>query len=223
MATFPNPTTGVGVAANILIAGTENSGDTTPGLNDVVLSLSGAGGNPESFQLNPQIVDAEGNPVDPGTAFTLSAVAASSGDTAVYTGTITGGGSNAFAGKTFVVAGFAAANNNGTFICTASSATTLTLENAGATAVTAAGTATEQETTNSLTYSADGSASYTQGTYNPGTNPTRANVVSVSASGNITTNGVTGGSVVEVAYPAFNGGNVATGKVYAEVNVTVVE
>lgn len=222
MATYPGNTTGVGVAAKILVAGTENSGATTPGYNDIVLSLSGANGLPTSFQLNPQLVDADGSPVEPGTVFTLSAVAASSGGTAVYTGTITGGGSPAFVGDTFVVAGFAAANNNGTFLCTASTTTTLTLENADATAVTAAGTATEQETTNSLTYRTDGSASYTQGTYNPGSSPTRGTVVSVSASGDITTNGVTGTSVVGVDYPIFNSGNVATGKISAQVNVTVV-
>jgi hypothetical protein len=54
---YPSPTTGLGVAAKILVAGTENSGDTTPGYNDVVLSLSGDNGA-ESFQLDPQIVDA---------------------------------------------------------------------------------------------------------------------------------------------------------------------
>lgn len=77
--------------------------------------------------------------------FTLSAVAASSGGTAVYTGTITGGGSNAFAGFAFTITGFAAANNNGTYVCTASTTTTLTLTNANASAVSTAATATPSQ------------------------------------------------------------------------------
>lgn len=156
--------------------------------------------------------------------------------TAVYTGTITGGATNAFAGETFDVAGFTGANNNGTFIATASSATTLTLENAVATAETHAATATAQESLgNELTYVADGAASYASGTSfpspAPSENPTK--VVTVSATGLITA--VTaGGSVVEVSYPTFNNlsgdtgaisPNPATGlplnKIYAEVNVTV--
>jgi hypothetical protein len=72
----------------------------------------------------------------------LSAVANASSGLTVYTGTITGGGANAFAGFVFVITGFASGNNNGTFICTASTTTTLTLSNSAGTAVTAAGTAT---------------------------------------------------------------------------------
>jgi len=44
--------------------------------------------------------------------------------------TIPGGGSNAYIGFQFVVAGFDKSANNGTFTCTASSTTTLTLNNA---------------------------------------------------------------------------------------------
>lgn len=63
----------------------------------------------------------------------LASVAASIGTTAVYTGTIIGGAVlNAFAGFTFTVYGFTNSTNNGVFICTASSATTLTLANAAA-------------------------------------------------------------------------------------------
>ncbi len=228
---YPLPTSGSGIPARIKIAGTENAGDTTPGYNDIVLSMSGSDGNPETFQLSPIIVDALGVPLALGTQFTLSAVAASSGGTAVYTGTITGGASNAFEGETFVVAGFTATNNNGTFICTASSATTLTLENGAATAVTAAGTATAQESTQFLSYYTDGSSSYTQGTYNFGTSPTVGEVVSVSSTGLLTTNGVEGTSEVTVAFAAASntGGNtsingvvVPTNKIQASVSVTVV-
>lgn len=59
----------------------------------------------------------------------------------VYTGTITGGASNGLVGQGFTVAGFTNAQNNGTFACIASSATTLTLNNAFAVAESAAATA----------------------------------------------------------------------------------
>ena len=164
MSQFPSPTTGLGVAAKIVL-----QGNVTPpgqeakagvnGYNKVRLSLSGANG-PTTFQLNPQIEDVAGNPITPGTAFTLtsvatgsapvltlSAVAASSGNQAVYTGTITGGGSNAFAGHGFIIAGFTNSANNGSFICVASSTTTLTLVNEFAIAETHAGTAQDEQGT----------------------------------------------------------------------------
>ena len=66
----------------------------------------------------------------------FSSVAASVGDSAVYTGSFAGGSGNAYAGYSFIVAGFANAGNNGNFACTASTATTLTLVNAHAVAET---------------------------------------------------------------------------------------
>jgi hypothetical protein len=79
----------------------------------------------------------------PGTgALTLTAVAASSGGVAVYTGTITGGAANALVGVYFTVAGFTLPSDNGFFVATASTATTLTLANPSAVAQTHAGTAT---------------------------------------------------------------------------------
>jgi hypothetical protein len=72
-------------------------------------------------------------------------VAASSGGSAVYTGTITGGGTNNFVGLYFVIAGFTKGSNNSPaqgFLCTACSTTTLTLSNSNALAETHAGTAT---------------------------------------------------------------------------------
>lgn len=142
---FPAPTTGIGVAAKINVAGNVNaipSKQFVPGYNRVVLSLSGANG-PTTFQLDPQIVDVANTPIALGTAYTLSAVAVSNGpgtltlasvalpssNVAVYTGTITGGGSNAWAGYSFVVTGFVNAANNGNYVCTASTTTTLTLKN----------------------------------------------------------------------------------------------
>lgn len=78
----------------------------------------------------------------PAGALTLTAVAASSGGSAVYTGTITGGTTPNYVGNSFVIAGFTKGVNNGTFLCTACSTTTLTLSNPGAVAETHAGTAT---------------------------------------------------------------------------------
>lgn len=48
---------------------------------------------------------------------------------AIYNGTITGGANNAYVGLTFTVTGFTNTSNNGVFLCVASTATTLTLNN----------------------------------------------------------------------------------------------
>lgn len=86
--------------------------------------------------------------VTPAAALVLSAAAAASSGSTAYTGTITGGGSNAFAGLYFVVAGFTKATNNSAyaggqgFLCTASTTTVLTLTNALGVAEAHAGTAT---------------------------------------------------------------------------------
>lgn len=153
-----NATTGLGVANNILVA------DNTPGYpNQVVLSLSGNTW-PTTYQLQPNIVDASGASIALGTAYTLSAVASATpvpyvltavaaataniagSAQAVYTGTITGGGSNAYAGRQFGITGFAASSgaNNGLWQCVASTATTLTLQNPFAVAETHAGAAQDQ-------------------------------------------------------------------------------
>lgn len=78
-----------------------------------------------------------------GTFLALTSVANASGGSTVYTGTITGGGSNAFAGLRVVISGFGLSSgvNNGTFYCTASTATTLTLSNASGVAETKNGQA----------------------------------------------------------------------------------
>lgn len=153
MAFSPSPTTGLGTAANILTTGNINPGVTKPGKNGVKLSLSGTN-YPTTFQLKPQIVDVAGTEQAAGVvlvltsvaatspaAYTLTAAAAAVAGSTVYTGTITGGASNAYAGRLFTIAGFDLTANNGTFECTASSATTLTLSNAAGVADTHAGTA----------------------------------------------------------------------------------
>ena len=150
-----NQTTGLGVAAKIAVPGNEIPIKTVPGYNNVQLSLTGINGWPTTFQLDPTIEDAAGNPwlgtatftitavanATPG-AFSLTSVTNSASGTAVYAGTFASGGSNAYEGNVVTVSGYtgAAAVNNGTFLVTASTTAGLTLNNPNAVAVTAAGT-----------------------------------------------------------------------------------
>lgn len=67
---------------------------------------------------------------------TVSSVAAAGGTLGpngtactVYTGTFTNGGTNAYAGLVLCASGFATAANNGTYLCVASTTTTITLAN----------------------------------------------------------------------------------------------
>ncbi len=85
--------------------------------------------------------------LDAPAPFALTSVANAAGGNTLYTGTITGGGSNALVGVVFTAAGFTNAANNGTFTCTASTTTTLTLSNAAGVAETHAATATASPTT----------------------------------------------------------------------------
>lgn len=75
-------------------------------------------------------------------SFVLTSAGTASGGTTVYQGTITNGASpaNAWQGFYFVVSGFVTGANNGTFLCSASNATSITLVNAGGVAETHAGT-----------------------------------------------------------------------------------
>ena len=79
-------------------------------------------------------------------ALTLTQVSVS-GTAVTYTGTITGGGANAYAGWAFAMTGFTNASNNGTFIVTASTATTLVVTLVAQVNETHAGTATSASTT----------------------------------------------------------------------------
>jgi len=82
--------------------------------------------------------------IDCGTTGSLavSSVASASGSSTVYTGTFgSSAASNGFAGLVFQIAGFTNSPNNGTFTCTASTSTTLTLSNTQGTAETHAATA----------------------------------------------------------------------------------
>jgi hypothetical protein len=88
-------------------------------------------------------VNVDVDTVQQAIALTLTAAANASGGNTAYTGTITGGGSNAHVGKKFTVTGFStSANNIANALCVASTTTTLTLVNASGAAETHAGLAT---------------------------------------------------------------------------------
>lgn len=72
------------------------------------------------------LLDSNGNVLGTPSPFTLSQVSVS-GSVVTYTGTITGGGGNAYNGVSMVIAGFANGGNNGTFTVTGSTTTTLTV------------------------------------------------------------------------------------------------
>lgn len=80
----------------------------------------------------------------------FSAVSASAtgvgAGTGVYTVTLTGGANNGLAGQTVVMAGFGTSANNGTFLITASSATTITTTNSNSANSGANGTCTIGDT-----------------------------------------------------------------------------
>jgi hypothetical protein len=167
-----NATTGANVAAAIVVP------DNTPGYsNQLVLSVSNTTW-PSTFQLAPQLVDATGAAVSIGTGlaitsvasatpvpYVLTSVAAPTGPSglgvAVYTGTITGGASNAYVGRQFAITGFVAngGSNNGFWQCVASTATTLTLQNPIAVAETHAGAAQDETATAVYTGTITGGAS----------------------------------------------------------------
>ncbi len=105
-----------------------------------------------SFQLSDGTIRVI---IDTGSSGSLAVTSAdnASAGTTVYHGTFPGGGSNGFAGLIFLIAGFATnLGNNGTYTCTASTATTLTLSNTAgvsetiaATAITAGGVYYDQQ------------------------------------------------------------------------------
>jgi hypothetical protein len=69
--------------------------------------------------------------IDTGTSGNLSLTQATlSGLNTIYTGTFPAGAGNAYVGLFFQITGFTNSGNNGTFLCVASTATTLTLANA---------------------------------------------------------------------------------------------
>jgi hypothetical protein len=94
-----------------------------------------------SFQLSDGTIRVIIDTSSSGLLTVTSANNASAGTT-VYNGTFPGGGSNGYVGLKFLIAGFGTnAGNNGTFTVTASTTTTLTLNNPAGIAETIAATA----------------------------------------------------------------------------------
>jgi len=71
-------------------------------------------------------------PPAPGITLNITSVAPTGGDFAIYTGTITGGANNAYFGLMATILGFTNPTNNGVFLCSGSTATTMTFNNAAA-------------------------------------------------------------------------------------------
>jgi uncharacterized repeat protein (TIGR01451 family) len=102
----------------------------------------GIAGTPAWVETNDTFLSTgTGYPSGAFGTFNLTSVASAAGGDTVYTGTFTGGAGNTLAGYIFVVDGFANSANNGRFISTASTATTLTLNNAAGVAQTGTATA----------------------------------------------------------------------------------
>jgi hypothetical protein len=138
--------TGVSTVGNLLtVIGANNFK-----VNDTV-TLSGLTTAPEFNGQTLQIIAVssqwfqastvpQGGPY--GTTFTLTSVAASVGNDAIYTGVITGGGGNVFAGDMVTILGFSNPQNNGTLNVVGSTPTTLTVVNSEAVSESAPATGT---------------------------------------------------------------------------------
>lgn len=96
--------------------------------------------------------------------------------TGVYTVTLTGGASNGLAGQVVVCAGFGTSSNNGTFLITASNATTITTTNINSNSTGAMGTCTIGDTFKLALYTSSATLDKTT------TNYTSTNEVGASGS-----------------------------------------
>ncbi len=134
--TFPITITGCtfgGGAITITGAWLGGAGNAYKGLTFVTSGFTSAGNNSggggfpctASSAGSITLTDAGGASSAAGTPIANLAV----GAVTLYTGTITGGAANAFSGISFIILGFDTAGNNGTYVCVASTATTLTLQN----------------------------------------------------------------------------------------------
>src|SRR5260370_6721982 len=138
--------------------------------------------------------------------FNITSANAPAGATTVYNGTFTGGAGNAFVGVPFTIAGFSGGGtaDNGTFPCTASTATTLTLNNANGVLRTQAATATTQAFQNVTGITYNGVALTRAGFHNDSTNVRRVEMwyLVAPASGNnsvVVTESIVGGGSVPTA------------------------
>jgi uncharacterized repeat protein (TIGR01451 family) len=151
------------------LATTSLAGRVTQAANTVTLSHNTIAGS------NLLLVVGVSMNISSQASFNLTSALAASGGNTVYNGTITGGAANAYVGLTFTVAGFTfpAAADNGTFTCTASTATTLTLSNAAGVAKTQGTTATTSAMTSVSGVTYNGVALTRAGFHNDSTNVRR--------------------------------------------------
>jgi hypothetical protein len=145
---------------------------------------------------------------DPGTAtptFSITGVVIGNGS-AVYSGTILGGGGNAYAGYAFTIQGFSTPGNNGTFYCTASSGVSITLSNDNSDAANETINATALLLGQAITDSNGNLEVATSGGTSGSTAPTWA-----AGSGGQTQDGVQNVLIVQTASnPASSSGTVST-------------
>ena len=153
------------------------------------------------------------NPISIGT-FALTGAESNSGGNTVYDGTFTGGASpygsgasNAWVGFAFVVSGFNHPANNGTFVCVASSATQLTLNNP--IGIVEAKTATAAETGNSYHFCATDAGQSAVVSYQYTTQDMEEQeVVIIPSSGRVTVGGTFSPTLdLGVIYYNTNGGS----------------
>jgi hypothetical protein len=134
-------------------ASTDNPGPTAPDLQNQMVG--------KALYINGTLIGTIAG-VGGGQTFSLTSVQNNAGGvTTKYLGTISGGAANAYVGQVFVITGFVNGNNNGTFVCTASDITSLTLTNTSGVAETHAGTATSPG--NTLLLQANALATITNG------------------------------------------------------------
>ncbi len=155
LSTYLTNDAGTAAARNQLIVRNINTGVNSQrkGMN-VYLEHDGATSNAnyDAFQVNlgftfdgltnkvqSQTDGVEINALGACINATFTSVAAASAGSTVYTGTIQNGAANGASGLSFIITGFTNGVNNGTFTCTASTSTTLTLTNAAGVAETHAG------------------------------------------------------------------------------------
>jgi hypothetical protein len=115
---------------------------------------------------NENVLTLTGATYDTNNPYTLTAAGTASAGHTAYTGTFSDGAANALVGQVFTIAGFVAHTaNNGTFLCTASTATVLTLANAAGVAETQGATATSQSTIYAGTITGGGSNAFAGATF----------------------------------------------------------
>lgn len=133
----------------IIKAGTSGALPPTWGMSVGDITVDGSGPTAIHWQMIQTAASLLWQPhtaYTPSTTLSLTSVATASGGNTVYTGSIIGGASDAFVGLVFIISGFGNSVNNGTFTCTGSSLTQLTLNNVDGFVETNAGTAAGEGT-----------------------------------------------------------------------------